>query len=783
MANNAFDQANSALLLAQAAYNQANVDALPAGSNQWIQFNDNGTVGANSHFRFNKNNSTVYVESLDVAHSINISGDIVPQTTGQALGQYSNRWYDLYLDGGIYANGSFGNSGDVLTNNDYGTLHWVQLTDLLNANSNVSINAIDNYARGVANSGSIYANIAINLAQSAYNKANSANTIFSGNSTPGGSNYYVQYNNNGQFGGSSSFTYNQNTATLTVPKVVATNDISPIGPNKNLGDAGNTWYNLYLSNGLSASGSFGGPGQVLSTNQYGVLQWVNLSSILSSNSNVTIYTIDDYARSKANGAYFTANSAGIYANTALEVALLAFNQANAAHDNISSQAAGSNGYIQFNSNGNFAANSNFTYNSKTQSLNVTAINVGSLSTTNDIVPKAFDISLGQYNHPWYNLYLQNGIWVNGSFGSPNQVLGTNDYGTLQWIDIITIIDESIANVTIQTIDHYARQTANSAQSTATSALSLAQAAYNNSLLNPTAVAAYNTANTALVLAQDAYNAANAAASSAFTQAAFNQANTATTLAQNSYNFANTRASSSYANAAFLQANSANILAQAAFNQANVDLIFAQASFNVANLASANTIYTQGVDNTQNTLINNLIVTSGSGSNVANSASANTIYTQGVDLAQNTTISNLTTYAQAGFGVANSASANTVYLQAVNNYQNTVITNVNSFAQASFNVANSASANTIYLQGVNDTQNSTVSGLTTYAQAGFALANTAVQRAGDTMTGTLTINNVTDSISVTSGALIVSGGVGISSNLYANNVYSQLFVGTIDAGIF
>jgi hypothetical protein len=538
-----------------------------------------------------------------------------------------------------------------------------------------------------------------------------------------------------------------------------------------------------LSNGLSVNGSFGGPGQVISTNEYGTLQWVDIASILNPNSNVTIYTTDAFARNKANLANWSANSASLYANNALTVALAAFNKANAAHDNVVAEAAGSNGYVQFYSNGNFGANSNFTYNSTTKSLNVTNINVGTLSTTNDIVPKAFDISLGQFNNPWYNLYLQNGIWVNGSFGSPNQVIGTNDYGTLQWINISTIIDESIANVTIETTDTYARYTANIAKSTSVSALSLAQAAYNSSVLNPTATAAFNTANTALALAQNAYNAANAAATSAFTQAAFNQANTATTLAQNSYNFANTRASSVYANAAFLQANSANILAQAAFNQANLDLIFAQASFNVANSASANTIYTQGVDNTQNTLINNIIVSSGSGSNVANSASANTIYTQGVDLAQNTTISNLTTYAQGGFGVANSASANTIYLQAVNNYQNTTITNVNSFAQASFNVANSASSNTIYLQGVNDTQNSTVSGLTIYAQAGFDLANTAVQRAGDTMTGNLTINSGTDSTSLITGSLIVSGGVGISSNLYANNVYSELFVGMIDAGIF
>jgi hypothetical protein len=60
---------------------------------------------------------------------------------------------------------------------------------------------------------------------------------------------------------------------------------------------------------------------------------------------------------------------------------------------------------------------------------------------------------------------------------------------------------------------------------------------------------------------------------------------------------------SHANAAFSRANSGTTLAQAAFNVANnVSGGTAQDGFarNVANTAAANTIYTQGVDDAQNT---------------------------------------------------------------------------------------------------------------------------------------------------------------------------------------
>jgi hypothetical protein len=105
-----------------------------------------------------------------------------------------------------------------------------------------------------------------------------------------------------------------------------------------------------------------------------------------------------------------------------------------------------------------------------------------------------------------------------------------------------------------------------------------------------------------------------------------------------------------ANTAFNRANSANILAQAAFTQANTGTTLAQAAFNVANNVSGGTAQ------------------DGFARNVANTAAANTVYTQGVDATQNNSIS---------------------ILQSVNTTQNTNITLSTNLAQSAFNAANNS----------------------------------------------------------------------------------------------
>jgi hypothetical protein len=163
-----------------------------------------------------------------------------------------------------------------------------------------------------------------------------------------------------------------------------------------------------------------------------------------------------------------------------------------------------------------------------------------------------------------------------------------------------------------------------------------------------------------------------------------------------------------ANAAFDKANSANILAQGAFT--------------VANSAQSNTVITQGVDSTQNTWI-----------------SSNAVFVQAAF-----------TQANTANNTANIAATNITVLQSVNLVQNTTI-------GSAFDKANSANI---------------------LSQSAFNQANTANTRAystvlktGDTMTGQLTISNTNISTNTTTGALIVSGGVGIAGNTWSSGKLS------------
>jgi cytoskeletal protein CcmA (bactofilin family) len=146
---------------------------------------------------------------------------------------------------------------------------------------------------------------------------------------------------------------------------------------------------------------------------------------------------------------------------------------------------------------------------------------------------------------------------------------------------------------------------------------------------------------------------------------------------------------SYASSAYAQANAANNLAQSAFNKANNSVD--QYGRDTANSASSNTVYTQGVDTTQNTRItavdsyasgaytqanaaNNLAQ---SAFNKANTAAADITVIQGVDTTQNTRI-------QAAFDKANNASPmlKVASINSSNVYSN-IVSNVSTIAFDSF----------------------------------------------------------------------------------------------------
>ena len=130
-------------------------------------------------------------------------------------------------------------------------------------------------------------------------------------------------------------------------------------------------------------------------------------------------------------------------------------------------------------------------------------------------------------------------------------------------------------------------------------LTYAQAAFataNAAGSGSTGQAAFDKANSANVLAQSSYDYANTiyiSTTAAFNQSnsAFDKANSANSLAQAAYDAANSAGSSTFTQAAFDKANSANVLAQSAYNASNTVNTYAYSAntFLQANDASTLTL--------------------------------------------------------------------------------------------------------------------------------------------------------------------------------------------------
>jgi cytoskeletal protein CcmA (bactofilin family) len=199
--------------------------------------------------------------------------------------------------------------------------------------------------------------------------------------------------------------------------------------------------------------------------------------------------------------------------------------------------------------------------------------------------------------------------------------------------------------------------------------------------------------------------------------------------------------------------------------------FAQASFNTANTASSNTVYTQGVNDTQNTNIsatntlasssydkaNSANVLAQSAFDTANSAAANTIYTQGVNDTQNTNISHVNTFAGSAYDKANSA---------------------NVLAQSAFDTANTATSNITILQGVNTTQNTNISEIDITSGAAYNQANAAFTKANTVGTLSQDAFDKANSTSVLAQAAFDKANTSITADQYARDTANSAAANTI-----
>ena len=356
----------------------------------------------------------------------------------------------------------------------------------------------------------------------------------------------------------------------------------------------------------------------------------------------------------------------------------------------------------------------------------------------------------------------NGAFVqsNGAFIQANASFNTANSASSNTVVLFGI--ELTQNTNITSAANYAN-----------GAFAEANAAYQSqNTTGSYANSAYVTANGSFIQANLAYTEANSAA--IYANGAFIQANAA-------YQSQNT--TGSYANSAFVAANSAGVYANGAFVQANLTYtqsnsasIYANSAFLQANAAYLSQNTTGSYANSAYVAANNAGVYANAAFAVANSAGV---------------------YANGAFITANSAGvyANGSFIQA-----NLAYTEANSaaiyangaFIQANgaFTVANNALSNTSLLFGIDTTQNASITAVTTNATAAFIQANAAFIQSNASFTvannalantgSLITFNglsqvlypNTTPSTSNTTGSLVVSGGVGVAGNVYANAVYTN-----------
>jgi hypothetical protein len=481
------------------------------------------------------------------------------------------------------------------------------------------------------------------------------------------------------------------------------------------------------------------------------------------------YTYNPAAFNKANAATDSAQSAFNKANSANSLAQAAFNKANGV-----TTITGNNTWLQYNNNGVFGSSANLRFDSSTNTLFVPNINVGSgmlnidgsIELDGDISPKVLGQNLGDISHRWYNLYIDGGIYADGSFGRMGQILSTDGYGTLRWVDAnnIVVSGNTGGNVdfTVYNIDPWARQRVNSTSSIANTALNIAEAAFikSNSVYQVDTVARtdisflsnytqviYSKANDTTILAQAAFDKANSANVTISSTDSY---------ARQTANAAFDKANSvqSYAQVAYSAANNSYVRAQAAFDKANSVQIFTQAAFDKANSQQSSI---NSAHNKANLAISTVETFSGSINDINNKIQ----YQSNVDGTQNTRISQALALAQQALDATVPSNVDQFARNTANSSFN--------YAAASFETANVAYG--YAAQAIID------------ATTALNQTTNAVQRPGDTMTGTLRISGGFPAVNTNSGDLILAGGAGVAGAIFAGSLYSTDYGGIIDAGTF
>ena len=420
-------------------------NSTPGGSNTQIQYNNNNSFAGNSGFTFNSTIGQLSVPgNVVVGNAIggNLTGANVifsnSFTSNGGVIDFSTNNPDVLLGnvGNITIGG--GSANYVLTTDGAGTLSWAAQTG--GGGSGVTVQEEGTNVLANANT--------INFVGSGVTASNVGNvatiTISSGNGTPGGSNAQVQYNDNGIFGGHPGFTFDESNSLLTANNFAATStanlgdvaNVTILGGNANYvlttdgsgnlswsvggggGNGGVAGSNTQLQ--FNDGGNFGASSNLTfdkTTSNLTVGSNVLAVNFIGSGSNTPTVTsgtnLDLIAtagvRVPSNISLYGANvSLGAVANLHITGGTANYVLTTDGAGNLSWSAgggsgangtpAGSNTQVQYNNNGNFGANSGFTFTSTTGWLRAP----GNI-TANSELHVGYDQDFANVNDSWGRL--------------------------------------------------------------------------------------------------------------------------------------------------------------------------------------------------------------------------------------------------------------------------------------------------------------------------------------------------------------------------------------------
>lgn len=252
-----------------------------------------------------------------------------------------------------------------------------------------------------------------------------------GNGVPGGSNTQVQYNDNGVFGGSPAFTFDEVSNTLSATSIAGSlttasqPNVTSVGTLTSLAVTGNVSAgNAALGNTVTANYVAG----ILTTTSQPNVTSVGTLTGLTATGVVDLTTASNVSLGPVLNVKITGGVSGQYLRT---------DGAGTLSWAAAATTGGTNTQIQFNDSGNFAGSANLTFNKTTNTLSATRIlgtlataaqpNVTSLgnltgltSAGNVNLADATTVSLG----PVGNVKITGGV--------SGQVLSTDGAGNLSW---------------------------------------------------------------------------------------------------------------------------------------------------------------------------------------------------------------------------------------------------------------------------------------------------------------------------------------------------------------